>query len=122
MKRDILKNPTLCRAKNSNKLRVPSHLIMWIPHTVKACEQYEDKIYRNNSKFWDTLSTYHTCPKIWNSQFYYLLMCLKYCYMYSKQCRSWSDATFCGIWSGSTLFAEAYLSQYLFRVIAVYFN
>ena len=23
----------------------------------------------------------------------------------SKQCRPWSDATFCGIWSGSTLFA-----------------
>ena len=23
----------------------------------------------------------------------------------SKQCRAWSDATLCGIWSGSTLFA-----------------
>ena len=23
----------------------------------------------------------------------------------SKQCRPWSDAAFCGIWSGSTLFA-----------------
>ena len=22
---------------------------------------------------------YHTCPKIWNSPFFYLLMCLKYC-------------------------------------------
>ena len=33
MNRDILKNPTLGRAKNSNKLRVPSHLVMWIPHT-----------------------------------------------------------------------------------------
>ena len=28
-------------------------------------------------------------------------------------CRHWSDATFCGIWSVSTLFAKAYLSQYL---------
>ena len=31
--RDILKNPSLCGAKNSNKLRVPSHLVTWIPHT-----------------------------------------------------------------------------------------
>ena len=23
----------------------------------------------------------------------------------SKQCRPWSDAAFCGVWSGSTLFA-----------------
>ena len=32
MNRDIVKNPTLCEAKNS-KLRVPSHLVTWIPHT-----------------------------------------------------------------------------------------
>ena len=25
--------------------------------------------YRNNTKYWDTLSTYHTGPKIWNSPF-----------------------------------------------------
>ena len=30
---DILKNPTLCEAKNSNKLCAPSHLVTWIPHT-----------------------------------------------------------------------------------------
>ena len=36
------------------------------------------------------------------------------------QYRSWSYATFCGVWSGITLFAkEAYLTQYL-RVITVY--
>ena len=33
--------------------------------------------------------------------------------MYGKQCRPWSDALFFGIWSGSTLFEKAYLSQYL---------
>ena len=33
--------------------------------------------------------------------------------MSCKSCRPWSDATFCGVWSGSTLFAQAYLSQYL---------
>ena len=51
--------------------------------------------------------------KFENSPFYYLLMCLKYCCMYGKQWRPCSDAAFCGIWSGSTLFAKAYLSQYL---------
>ena len=71
------------------------------------------KSYRNNPMYWDILSTYHTCPKIWNSPFYYLLMYLKYCCMYGKQCGPWSDAAFCGIWSGSTLFAKVYLSQYL---------
>ena len=25
-----------------------------------------------------------------------------------KQCRSWSDATFCGVWSGSTLFVNVH--------------
>ena len=28
-------------------------------------------------KYWDTLSTYHTCPAVWNSPFNYLLICLK---------------------------------------------
>ena len=34
MNRDILKNPILCGAKNSNKFPVPSGLVKWIPHTV----------------------------------------------------------------------------------------
>ena len=51
-----------------------------------------------------TISTYHTCPRIWNSLFYCLFINLKYCCMY---------AIFCSIWSGSTLFAKTYLSQYL---------
>ena len=67
----------------------------------------------NNPKDWDTLSVYRMCPKIWNSPFYCLVMCIKYCCMYGKQCRPWSDAAFCSVWSGSTMFAKAYLSQYL---------
>ena len=65
--------------------------------------------YHIYHKYWDTLSTYHTCS---NSPFYYLLVYLKYCCMYGKQCRPWSDAAECVFWSGSTLFAKAYLSQY----------
>ena len=48
--------------------------------------------HRILSKYWDILSSYHTCPKIWNSLFYYPLICLKWCWMGGKQCRSWSDA------------------------------
>ena len=33
--------------------------------------------------------------------------------MYGKQCRPWSYAVFCSIWSVSILLAKAYLSQYL---------
>ena len=34
----------------------------------------------------------------------------KHGWMSGKQWRPWSDATYCGIWSGSTLFAQACLS------------
>ena len=33
--------------------------------------------------------------------------------MYYKQCRPWSVAAFCSVWSRSILFTKAYLSQYL---------
>ena len=81
----------------------------WVANSIDPDQMTYD-IY---PKYWDILSIHHTCLKIWNSAFYYLLMCLKYYCMYGKQCRPWSDAAFCGIWSGSTLFAKAYHSQYL---------
>ena len=73
-----------------------------------------------------TLTIYHICHRIrkqstvrieyigtpyllvilfLNNPFYYFMMCLKYCCMYGKQYRPWSDAAFCSVWSGSTLFA-----------------
>ena len=72
---------------------------------------FEIVCYLTYPKYWDTPSALLTCPKIWNIPFYYLLMYLNYCYMYGKQCRPWSDATFSSIFSGSTLFAK--VSQYL---------
>ena len=53
-------------------------------------------------EYWDTLSTYHTCPKIRNSPLYYLLMYIKFCSMYGKHCRSRSEAAFCRSRSDST--------------------
>ena len=70
-------------------------------------------IYHNNPKYWDTLTPYYTCAKILTAPFYYLLMCLKNCWVGSKRSRPWSDAAFCSIWSGSTLFPKTCLSQYL---------
>ena len=83
--------------------------------------KFSNSTYRIHPKCWVTLSSYHTCPKIWNSPFYYLLMYLKYCCRYGKQCRPWSDVAVCGIWSGSTLFAEAYLPQYLGLLLYIVF-
>ena len=53
------------------------------------------------------------------SRFHYLLMSLKYYCMYGKQCRPWSNATFCGVLSRSRLFAKAYTVP-IHRVILVY--
>ena len=47
------------------------------------------------------------------SLFHYLLMCMQKCVMRWKQCRPWSDAAFCGVCSGSTLFVQACRFQYL---------
>ena len=46
-------------------------------------------------KYWDTLSNYH--PKVWTGPFYFLLMYLKYCCIYGKRYRPWSDATYCDL-------------------------
>ena len=44
--RDILKIPTWCGAKNSNKLCALSHLVTWIPHTdVLIFEPLHNKTY-----------------------------------------------------------------------------
>ena len=64
-------------------------------------------------KYLDALTTIHTCSEIWKYPFYCPLICLKYCWMRSKQCRPRSDVAVASIWSGSTLFAQTSLSQYL---------
>ena len=69
--------------------------------------------YHIYSKYLDTWTPYHTGPKIWTSPSKKLLICLKNCWLIGKQYRPWSDAAFCSIWSGSTLFAKAYLYKYL---------
>ena len=66
-----------------------------------------------NPKYWNTLVFYQKHPKLWTNSFNYLLMDLKYCWMRSKQSRAWSHTILWGIWSGFTLFAQAFLFQYI---------
>ena len=40
-------------------------------------------------------------------------------WMNGKQCRPWSDVAYCGVWSGSTLFAKVCLSQYIWIIMYV---
>ena len=60
------------------------------------------RFYPNHPDAW---SPYFTCPKTWTSPFYYLLKCLNFCSISGKQYMPRSDAAFCGVWSGPTLFA-----------------
>ena len=87
-------------------------IYIWYFFYLELCLECDLVFYHIYPKYWETLSIYHTCPKIWNNPLYGLLMCW-YCFMYGKQCRPWSDAAYCCIWSGSALFANACLSQYL---------
>ena len=66
--------------------RMSSATILPVHQNLVFSEQIQ-QVTNNSiySKYWDTLSTYYTCPKIWNSQFYYLLMCLKYWCIYVEQ-------------------------------------
>ena len=75
------------------------------------CRIYLYYIHRIYPKYSDTFTTSYP-SKIWKSSFYYLSICLNYCWMSGKQRRPWSDAAFCGVWSWSTLFAQAYQPQY----------
>ena len=71
--------------------------VYWISPNPDLCALWSDRfwvkknkvIYRHHNyciypKYWDTWSTCHTSPKIWNSPIYHSLICLKYCCMYGS--------------------------------------
>ena len=69
-----------------------------------------------------TLAPYQTCPKI-STRLVSILLVVdmsKDYWMTGKQWRPWSDTVFCSVWSGSTLFAQAYLSVTTLMLIMVY--
>ena len=85
----------------------------WLKKTLDGAMALVICIYHIYPKYSDTSTPYHSCPKIWTRTIYRPMLCLKYYWMSGKQCGPWWDTTFCGISSGSTLFAQACLSQYI---------
>ena len=74
--------------------------------------------YRIYLQYWDTLSTYHICPKIWNSLFYYLLMCLKIL-LYLRQTML-TMIRVCSLWCLIRVYTVCKgLSDQILRVITV---
>ena len=69
---------------------------------------YTYHIYRKNL---DTWTSYRTCSKILTSNLLPHVLC-KNCLMRGKRCRPWWDAAYCGVSSGTTLSAQACLSEY----------
>ena len=63
-------------------------------------------VYHIYHKYFAVSTPYITCPKIWTSQLYYLLMCLKTAGWVPDSVDPDQMPHFCGIWSGSTIFGQ----------------
>ena len=70
-------------------------------------------MYRNYPKNTNISTLYHTYSKIWTHTISYPMLCLKL--VDEWQSRPWWDAAFCGVSSGSTMFAQSCLSEYTLR-------
>ena len=69
--------------------------------------------YRKNSKNWDTWNNYHNCPTIGTVGFYSAVLCSKDADRITNREDPDQTAPWGAVWSGSALFAQTYLSQYL---------
>ena len=70
-------------------------------------------IYRKNSKNWDTWNNYHNCPTFGTVGFYSAVLCSKDADRITNREDPDQTAPWGAVWSGSALFAQTYLSQYL---------
>ena len=87
---------TVCYS--SSWLLTTQHVVKWSYLNFKT-----SMVLRSLDRNLNTLSYK---PKIWLT-----VGVSKKSSMSGKQCRLWSDATLCSIWSGSTLFVQACLSE-----------
>ena len=71
------------------------------------------KDYRKSSKNWDTWNNYHNCPTIGTVGFYSAVLCSKDADRITNREDPDQTAPWGAVWSGSALFAQTYLSQYL---------
>ena len=69
--------------------------------------------YRKNSKNWDTRNNYHNCPTFRTVVFYSAVLCSKDADRITNREDPDQTAPWGAVWSGSALFAQTYLSQYL---------
>ena len=69
--------------------------------------------YRKNSKNWDTWNNYHNGPTIGTVGFYSAVLCSKDADRITNREDPDQTAPWGAVWSGSALFAQTYLSQYL---------
>ena len=71
------------------------------------------RLYRKNPKNWDTWNNYHNCPTIGTVGFYSAVLCSKDANRMTNREDPDQTAPWGAVWSGSALFAQTYLSQYL---------
>ena len=76
-------------------------------------ECHSKSIYRKNSKNWDTWNNYHNCPTIGTVGFYSAVLCSKDANRITNREDPDQTSPWGAVWSGSALFAQTYLSQYL---------
>ena len=69
--------------------------------------------YRNLPKYSDSLNSYYFRPKLWTRTVLLHFYVSAIYWLSRKQCRPWSNAAERCVWSESTLFANACLSEYL---------
>ena len=81
--------------------------IRWLENSLSAHQ------YRKNSKNWDTWNNYHNCPTIGTVGFYSAVLCSKDADRITNREDPDQTAPWGAVWSGSALFAQTYLSQYL---------
>ena len=82
---------------------------------------YKDQNYRKNSKNWDTWNNYHNCPTIGTVGFYSAVLCSKDANGITNREDPDQTAPWGAVWSGSALFAQTYLSQYL-KLLRYWYN
>ena len=70
-------------------------------------------MYRKNFKNWDTWNNYHNCPTFRTVGFYSAVLCSKDADRITNREDPDQTAPWGAVWSGSALFAQTYLSQYL---------
>ena len=98
------------------KLHDHATLKLWdieaVKHDIKLAA-WVKLAYRKNSKNWDTWNYYRDCPTNGIAGFYSAILRSKDADRITNRVDTDQTAPWGAVWSGSALFAQTYLSQYL---------